>query len=167
MQTTLMLCTSYAAALHLLGLARAAHYWSLNAQHGTVRAVERAGVRGWWLGWWAMIVLWPLPVYGLPLLVEWLNNGRKFNNASGWWRLVAGQQFVAVVGAGGEDAHPFGVSLLLWALAAHATTLVCCESLFAHMLTKTPVLEALGGTGGDSDNQEASPAPQGPDSGGV
>jgi len=149
LQTTLMLCVSYAASLHLLALTRAAHYFSLSTEHHTVRSVERAGVKGWWLGWWTMVLLWPVPVYFLPLLVRSLNSSgpdevwqQGFQQEAGWRRIVLPGVSAVLHHKDGSTAH-VGVTLLLCVLAAHAVVLTCSESLFAHMLTKTPVLEGL------------------------
>jgi hypothetical protein len=72
-QTSCLLCVAYASSLHLVGITRAAHFFSIDRSHGAVRSVERAGVKGWWLAWWGLLVVWPLPVYFLPLLVAKLN----------------------------------------------------------------------------------------------
>jgi hypothetical protein len=127
-------CTSYAASLHLLALIRAAHFFSLDGRHKAVASVERAGVKRWWVAWWLMLWCWPLPVYFLPWLVRHANE----EGASLSW-VTAGSG--GDVSAGGGSVG-VSVSLLLGLLAAHAVVLTCCESLFAHLITKTPVVSA-------------------------
>jgi hypothetical protein len=156
-----MLCTAYAASLHLVAITRAAHYFSLDSRHSAVRSVERAGVKGWWLAWWAVLAAWPVSIYFLPLLIKRLNG----SNVGAWtvWGGLIGSR-MGVEGGGGligsrmggeggggligsrmgvEGGGGVGVTLLLGALAAHNVLWTCSESLFAHMLTKTPVIESL------------------------
>lgn len=128
-QTSLMLCVSYAASLHLLALTRAAHYFSFDEEHRAVRSVARAGVKGWWLCWWAMVWLWPCPVYFIPLLLVQRSSSDE----------------------AGDDVAGVSVTLLLWVVAVHAVVLTFAESVFAHMLTKTPMLDSGVGGGGDGD----------------
>jgi hypothetical protein len=116
--------------------------------------VERAGVKGWWLAWWLLLCVWPLPVYLLPLLV------RRLNAASAPLPDSHGKLGRDAMQLGeGSSGVSVSVTLLLAVLAAHKVLLTCAESLFAHMVTKTPVLQSLdapegpqdeAGTGGDA-----------------
>jgi hypothetical protein len=125
---------------------RAAHYFSLDSSHSAVRSVERAGVKGWWLAWWAVLAAWPVPIYFLPLLIKRLD-GSNIGAGTVWGRLERSR--IGVEGGGG-----FGVTLLLGLLAAHNVLWTCSESLFAHMLTKTPVIESLTAPDGPAEGVE-------------
>jgi hypothetical protein len=111
-----------------------------------VRSVERAGVKGWWLAWWGLLVVWPLPVYFLPLLVAKLNAGSLSGGASTYDDALGGR--ISGIMQRVEGGMPYlgrgvSVTVLLAVLAAHKVFLTCAESVFAHMITKTPVLDSL------------------------
>jgi hypothetical protein len=57
-------------------------------------------------------------------------------------------------GGAGESGWSVSVTLLLAVLAGHAAVLTCAESLFAHKITKTPVLEGLSAPSGPEDDSE-------------
>ncbi|WIA14454.1 hypothetical protein OEZ85_002979 [Tetradesmus obliquus] len=188
LDTSLMLCIAYGFSLHMLAAIRGAHYLGLEPQHRAVRAVSRAGVKGWWLGWWLMLGLWPLPVYLLPLLIWWLNGpaataGAASAGGNGMYSApcLEGERVAVAASIGGsrftgcsdadslmqqgsaslglpmagllDSSGSISVTLLLSLLAGHAVLLVLTETLFAHMITKTPL---VGGADGGNDT------PQGP-----
>ena len=102
-----------------------------------------------------MVVLWPMPVYFLPLLVRALNQPSEGAVWSRLWGFVSGTE--APQGVGGvmiEPGSSVSVTVLLCVLATHAVVLTCSESFFAHMLTRTPVLEGLHAADGDDEGQE-------------
>lgn len=159
LQTTLLLCTAYAASLHLVGLTRAAHYFSFDRRHNVVRSVERKGVKGWWLAWWGLVVVWPLPVYFLPLLVRSINgdHGMKVTSVEdgiGGFSTSTGSVVGIAFGGKGHIEGRVTVTMLLAVLAAHKVVLTCAESLFAHMITKTPVLESLSAPDGPAEGHD-------------
>lgn len=154
-----MLCTAYAASLHLLALIRAAHYFSFQKDHSAVRSVEAAGVKGWWMAWWAGLLLWPLPVYFVPLLIRYCNGQEHDVDALQPHTAAVVSQAVPLPGvtAGGNAFPGVTVTMLLGGLAAHAVTLTCAESVFAHLITKTPAVQGLDA----SDDDEADPENRG------
>ena len=156
MQTSCLLCVAYASSLHLVGVTRAAHFLSIDRSHGAVRSVESAGVKGWWLAWWGLLVVWPLPVYFLPLLVAKLNAEDAYgvSNSSAYDEAMGGRDSLLMRSV--EGGLPYlgrgvSVTVLLAVLAAHKVLLTCAESVFAHMITKTPVLESLNAPDGPDD----------------
>eukprot|EP00882_Tetradesmus_deserticola_P008029 GHRQ01008458.1.p1 GENE.GHRQ01008458.1~~GHRQ01008458.1.p1 ORF type:complete len:479 (+),score=171.28 GHRQ01008458.1:521-1957(+) len=128
--TSLLLCVSYGFSLHMLAAIRGAHYFGLEPEHRAVRSVTRAGVKAWWVGWWVMLLLWPVPVYFLPLLIRDVNG------------LEAGGVFGSF-GLSGWLGDGVSVTLLLSLLAGHSVLLTLSESLFAHMVTKTPLVGGM------------------------
>jgi hypothetical protein len=146
LQTSCLLCVAYASSLHLVGITRAAHFFSLDRSHGAVRSVERAGVKGWWLAWWALLCIWPLPIYCLPLLVAKLNAVDALGNLVADGSSLGGRTGIKIWTPASRDGGVGGgvsVTVLLAVLAAHNVLLTCAESVFAHMITKTPVLDSL------------------------
>jgi hypothetical protein len=159
----------------MLATIRGAHYFGLQPQHRAVRSVSKAGVKGWWMGWWAMLWLWPLPVYCLPLLIRFVNgmepthpgeddDGSRMHmnglmGVTGVTGLTAAGGVVAgaasvlpnlldgaeegQAGVGGLQDSGVSVTLLLALLAGHAVVLTLSESLFAHMVTKTPLFGGM------------------------
>jgi hypothetical protein len=173
LQTSLLLCITYAFSLHMLAAIRGAHYFGLQPEHRAVRSVSKAGVKGWWMGWWVMLALWPVPVYFLPLLIRSVNGtepthpgedddknasslmfrsvadvGAAFFAAEGINGAAAAAAAAAVAGSGGGGVkglldNGVSVTLLLALLAGHAVVLTLSESLFAHMVTKTPLVGGM------------------------
>jgi hypothetical protein len=56
--------------------------------------------------------------------------------------------------AAGTSGWSVSVTLLLAVLAGHAVLLTCAESLFAHKITKTPVLEGVGEPTGPEEGRD-------------
>jgi hypothetical protein len=70
-----LLLVSYAAGLHLLALVRGTHYFTLDQGHVVVLLAKRLRVVGMFGLWWALLVLWPLPLYFIalsPNAGEWM-----------------------------------------------------------------------------------------------
>jgi hypothetical protein len=161
-----MLCIAYDFSLHMLAAIRGAHYFGLEPQHRAVRSVARAGVKGWWLGWWLMLLVWPVPVYMLPLLIRFLNGpaaeatavaaaaaagGAAVSNPRSYTARAAGTLGKVASGSFNQLLRPWrslqdsgvSVTLLLALLAGHAVVLTLSETLFAHMVTKTPLVGGM------------------------
>ncbi|KAF6261942.1 hypothetical protein COO60DRAFT_1458844 [Scenedesmus sp. NREL 46B-D3] len=115
------------------------------------------------MGWWAMLLLWPVPVYFLPLLIREVNepDAAAAGDAAPGFSLLESALHTAnsnevmgpggAAGAGGLGRPSLpgllddGVSatLLLLLLAGHAVVLTLSESLFAHKVTKTPLVRGM------------------------
>jgi hypothetical protein len=151
----------------MLAAIRGAHYFGLQPEHRAVQSVSKAGVKGWWMGWWVMLALWPVPVYFFPLLIRFVNGTEPTHpgedddkNISSWMfgsvaddgaaksDAVGFAGAAAAAGSGGRGlegllGNGVSVTLLLALLAGHAVVLTLSESLFAHMVTKTPLVGGM------------------------
>jgi hypothetical protein len=75
LQLIWLLLVSYAAGLHLLALVRGTHYFTLDQGHVIFLLAKRLRVVSMFSLWWALLLLWPLPMYFIalsPNAGEWL-----------------------------------------------------------------------------------------------
>eukprot|EP00879_Flechtneria_rotunda_P011350 GHRR01011855.1.p1 GENE.GHRR01011855.1~~GHRR01011855.1.p1 ORF type:complete len:380 (+),score=62.77 GHRR01011855.1:1448-2587(+) len=140
-EESLMLCVAYAASLHLMALIRAAHYFSLDPSHSIVKFQQRQGVMHWWNAWWGVLWLWPIPIYFIPLGIRRINNKASNHHNNYTVDFSDSYNMGSIVASATDGWQPVTVTHLLITLAAHALMLTCVESLLAHKITKTPVLQ--------------------------